>query len=364
MAAERNTVILAGGGTGGHVYPGIALARELERQRPGIQIQWVGTEDRVEARAVPRAGYPIEFLDVAFLKGRSGAALVKAASRLPGAGVRAMGLVRRYNPLAVVGLGGFVSGPVCAAAATMGRPVFLLEQNARPGMTNRYVAKVAKRIYATFEESAEHFPTKKLVVAGNPVRRDLLDAVTDSVRAPGPPRVLAFGGSQGALTINEGVPRVVQELVEQGVELEVKHASGRGAAESTRERYDAIGFPAEVLDYIDDMAAAYSWADLVLCRAGATTIAELTALGKPALFVPFPHAADDHQTANALAVVKAGGGVMVNDRDFRETDKATRLLGPLLRNPEVLERMGTAARGLGRPEAASTIATDILGIVG
>ncbi len=361
---EPRTFLLTGGGTGGHVYPGLALAAELERQSPGARVVWVGTSDRLEARAVPRAGYAFETVDVAFLKGRRGLALAGALARLPGAGLQAMRVVRRHRPVAVVGLGGFVSGPVCAAAAAMGIPVFLLEQNARPGVTNRAVARLARRVYASFDASTPHFPAGKVRVLGNPVRRDLVDAARRAGRrVEGPARVLVFGGSQGAASINEHVPRIFGELARAGVAFEVRHATGEGRDAGVRQAWRDAGVDADVTPYIDDMGAAYRWCDLAVCRAGATTIAELTAVGVPALYVPFPFAADDHQTANALAVVEAGGGVMVGDAEM-SGERPVRLLGPLLGHLDVLEKMGVAASRLGRADAARAVACDLLSEVG
>lgn len=362
--AEQRVYLLTGGGTGGHVYPGLALAAEVERLSPGARIVWVGTSDRLEARAVPRAGYAFETVDVHFLKGRRGWALVRALGSLPRAGAASLAVIRRHRPVAVVGLGGFVSGPVCAAAAALGVPVFLLEQNARPGVTNRAVSRLARRVYASFEASREHFPAERVRVMGNPVRRELVaSARREGSRADGPPRLLVFGGSQGAASINEQVPRIVGAVVASGVEVEVRHATGAGRDADVRRAWDQVGVAAEVTPYIDDMGEAYRWCDLAVCRAGATTIAELTAVGRPAMYVPFPYAADDHQTANALAVVEAGGGVMVAD-DEMSGERPARLLGPLLRHLDVLEKMGAAAGRLGRPDAASEVARDLMTLVG
>ena len=380
--------MMAGGGTGGHVYPGVALARELE-DAADASICWVGTEGRVESFAVPRAGYPIEYLRVEFLKGRRGLALLGALAGMPRALWQALRLVGRVRPDAVVGLGGFVSGPVCLAAALRGVPVFLLEQNATPGLTTRLNARVARRVFATFPESREHLPAQKVEVMGNPIRRELLvEAARAKARrleaadaepgssaagaagmANGAPdddavvRVLVVGGSQGSLTLNEHAPRVLRELARRGVALRVRHASGRGRTAEVAPRYEGAPFPVQVDEYIDDMAAAYADADLLICRAGATTISELTALGLPALYVPFPFAADDHQTANARSVVDAGGGWMCTDAELA-TDKPVALLEEVLGDRSRLEAASQAARTLGRPHAAAGIAERIRDLLG
>jgi len=352
--------LFAGGGTGGHVYPGIALARSIEERRPNASIVWIGTADRVEARAVPAAGYRFETLDVAFLKGRRGLDLARACGRLPGALYRAAALVAQIDPCCVIGLGGFVSGPVAAVAATRGIPLFLLEQNATPGMTNRIAARGARRVYATFEASRDHLPKGKVEVLGNPVRPDLRTVFERrQPRRPMVPRVLVFGGSQGARTLNRAMPTHFGTLKRDGLGFEVWHATGVHEVDAVSAAYREAGVEARVTPYIDDMAAAYAWADLAVCRAGATSIAELTVVGLPAIYVPFPFAADDHQTANALAVVEAGGGVLIPDDEF-STARVVNVLGPLLRFPETLGRMGQAARVLARPDAADRITDDLL----
>lgn len=361
MPSDRpRTIVIAGGGTGGHVYPGLALAAELLAQDPSLTIRWIGSRGRIEERAVPRAGIAIEYLDVPFLKGRRGGALLKAVAGLPAAGVQAVAAVRRHRPAAVIGLGGFVSGPVGVAAKVMGVPLFLLEQNARPGITNRELARVATAVYASFDASLGFFAKEKALALGNPVRSDVIGAAERRTASPdGAVRVLVFGGSQGARSINENVPAILADVIRGGARLAIRHAAGAGNGDAVAGRYAGLGVEAAVTDYIDDMAGAYADTDFVVCRAGATTIAELTIIGLPALYVPFPFAADDHQTSNARAVVERGGGVMVSDAEL-SSDRPVRLLGELLRHPEVLARMGHAARSMGRPDSARDIASDIL----
>ena len=360
MSNASRTIVFAGGGTGGHVFPGLALAAELRRARPELAIAWVGTRGRMEERAVPAEGYPLHFIDVSFLKGRRGMALLKAVFALPKAGIEAVSLLRRLSPVAVIGLGGFVSGPVCMAAGLLGIPVFLLEQNARPGITNRWVARVAEQIYATFPESRAWFPASRLTLAGNPIRPALLkQAHRTGEVSERPLRVLVVGGSQGARVLNERMPTLAQSLAEAGVLVEYRHASGRGHEDSTRAAWQRAGMVAKVDAFIDDMASAYAWADLLICRAGATTISELTALGIPALYVPFPQAADDHQTANARSVVDAGGGLMVSDAEFGDPACVT-MLANLLKSPAALHAMSERALALGQPAAGTRISEDIL----
>ena len=358
-------VLIAGGGTGGHVYPGLALAEALKRAcADTLEVHWVGTADRLEARAVPRAGLPFHTIDVTYLKGRRGAQLAKAAARLPVAGGQTLALLARLRPSAVVGVGGFASGPVGAAAAMLRVPLFLLEQNAHAGTTNRMLSRGARVSYTSFDATSDQLHGE-IVVAGNPIRRALMEAsAARETREGGARRLLIIGGSQGARSLNEHTARLCADLRAGGVEVEIRHAAGRGREDAAASAYQAAGVEASVEPYIDDMASAYAWSDLVVCRAGATTIAELTALGIPALYVPFPLAADDHQTANARAVVERGGGVMVSDDEYAQGSRASRILTPLLKHPEVLARMGEAAKALGRPDAGDRIARDLLQRIG
>jgi UDP-N-acetylglucosamine--N-acetylmuramyl-(pentapeptide) pyrophosphoryl-undecaprenol N-acetylglucosamine transferase len=353
-------VVFAGGGTGGHVYPGLALVEALRQLKPTIQLRWIGTRGRIEERAVPRAGVEITYLEVSFLKGRQGAALFKAGATIPRAVLEAMALLRSWRAGAVVGLGGFVSGPVCLAASILRIPVFLLEQNAVPGLTNRWAARLARTVYVSFEESQNYFPLQRTVVAGNPVRSELVHLRRRHRPDGAPLNLLVFGGSQGARVLNSAAPSVIAAAsrnVAAGVS--VWHIAGEAARDAVDTAYQQAGVHARVDSYVDDMARAYEWADLVVCRAGATTIAELTAIGLPALYVPFPHAADDHQTANARALVEAGAGLMVTDAEF-DADRGRRLLAGVLENPVVLDRMADNARRRGRGDAATIIGNDIL----
>jgi UDP-N-acetylglucosamine--N-acetylmuramyl-(pentapeptide) pyrophosphoryl-undecaprenol N-acetylglucosamine transferase len=355
-------IIIAGGGTGGHVYPGLALAEELRALQPERPVRWVGTRDRMEAHAVPSAGLPIDFVDVAFLKGRRGKALAGAALKLPKAGAQALRLIRKHRPAAVVGVGGFASAPMGVAAKSTRTPLFILEQNARPGLTNKLLSRVARRAFTSFASTSDEFSCPS-ELTGNPIRQSLLATVA-AERAPGPPRLLVLGGSQGARSLNEGLPSVIAALRYAGVAVEVKHSSGSGADASVLERYGKADVVASVFPFINDMAEAYRWADLVVTRAGATTIAELTALGIPAMYVPFPHAADDHQTSNARTIVEAGGGVMVSDAELLDGGRPARILTPLLGHLNVLRRMGDAAAAMGRPHAGRVIAERILSEIG
>lgn len=360
----KPTILMAGGGTGGHVYPGIALARELQQQRD-VDIQWVGTHDRVESWAVPHAGYPIEFLDVQFLKGKTGLARLAALARLPKALWDAFCLLRKHKPSAVIGLGGFVSGPICLVAGLLRKKVYLLEQNAHAGWTNRINGKVATRVFATFEASRQYFPQHKVEVLGNPIRPGLIESVETKKEAQGdaesdrPLNVLVVGGSQGSGTLNTQLPKQLLALYDEGLRFSVKHASGKNRAQEVVPEYESAAFPVEIIEYIDDMDEAYAWADVLVCRAGATTVSELTAIGLPAVYVPFPFAADDHQTANAQSMVDADAGWMIADKDLGTSLGLTSLRG-ILCDRAALSRVSAHAKALGKSDAGAIIAARIL----
>ncbi|MCU0675369.1 MAG: undecaprenyldiphospho-muramoylpentapeptide beta-N-acetylglucosaminyltransferase [Myxococcota bacterium] len=292
-------ILVAGGGTGGHLFPGIALVEEL-RRRLDVDVLFVGTARGIEARVIPERGDALELLDVTPLKGRSVGGLIESLGKLPGAMSRAANVVRQHRADLVVGVGGYASGPVLAAAAAMGTPTALLEQNAHLGLTNKMLAKVVGRAYLSFEETRGTFG-KKARVVGNPVRAEL---AAWAKRASADPegfesrasRILVIGGSQGAKALNETVPaglaKLAPELKRLG--LRVVHQTGAAMRDEVVERYAALGLEADVVSFIDDMAQAYASAAVVIARAGATTLAELQAIGRPSILVPYPFAADDH----------------------------------------------------------------------
>ena len=354
--------MVTGGGTGGHINPGLAVIAEIRTAAPASEFLWVGTRDRLEARLVPSAGIAIKFIQVAFLKGRGILGKLGALLRIPGACWQSWKLLRAFRPHVVVGVGGFASGPVTMVAALRRTPTAILEQNARPGLTNRILGKMVKRVFISFEEAAEWFAKSKVRLLGNPVRPALLEGVcvasadtTDAVR------VLVIGGSQGATSLNRDLPTAMAQVVERGVQILVRHSAGRGRSEDVEKAYGDMG-GVEVFEYIDDMATAYAWADFVICRAGASTVAELTAIGKPAMYVPFSAAADNHQEKNAMAVVVKDGGVLARDKELRD-DPPVDLLEALLTDRGRLRKMGNAAKALGRPEAGKAIAEEILALV-
>lgn len=357
-------ILVAGGGTGGHLFPGIALVEEL-RRRLDVDVLFVGTARGIEARVIPERGDALELLDVTPLKGRSVGGLLESLGKLPSAMSRAAGVVRAHQADLVVGVGGYASGPVLAAAAAMGTPTAVLEQNAHLGLTNKVLAKVVGRAYLSFEETASSFG-KKARVVGNPVRAEL---AAWARRASADPegfesragRILVMGGSQGAKALNETVPTGLARLgpVLKRLGLRVLHQTGAAMRDEVAERYRALGIEADVVAFIDDMAQAYASAAVVIARAGASTLAELQAIGRPSILVPYPFAADDHQSKNAQALVDAGAAIAIAQGDLDPESLAGALEG-LLTDEGARRAMAEAARRRGKPDAAAAIVDDLV----
>lgn len=363
-------VLIAGGGTGGHLFPGLAVVEELRRRvassGASLEVTFVGTAKGIEARVLPPAKEKLELLEVTPLKGRSAGELLASLMRLPRAYARCVSILRTARPDVVIGVGGYASGPMLVAARSMGIPTALLEQNAHVGMTNRLLGPIVGRAYVTFEETRAVFGDKARVV-GNPVRRAFVDAARIALADPSgfearARKVLVVGGSQGAQHVNEVVPGALARAA-GAAGLEVVHQTGAAMLDAVRARYAELGVRAEVVPFIDDMARAYASAQLVIARAGATTLAEICAIGRPAVLVPYPHAADDHQTKNAEALQRAGAAVMVRDADLDEAALGETLAG-LLADDGRRAAMARAAREHGRPEAAASIVDDLLSWLG
>ncbi|ANX04242.1 undecaprenyldiphospho-muramoylpentapeptide beta-N-acetylglucosaminyltransferase [Immundisolibacter cernigliae] len=349
-------VLIMAGGTGGHVMPALAVAHELRTQ--GHDVRWLGTATGLEARAVPAAGIELFTLPVAGLRGTGVLRYLSAPVGLLRSLAQAMGLLRRLRPDAVLGLGGYASGPGGVAAFLLRRPLLIHEQNARPGLTNRLLARLAQRVLAGFP--GLRLAGRPAEFTGNPVRAELLDLPPPGERLSTAPRLLVLGGSQGAQAINAVVPQALELLKQSGVPLpQVRHQAGRQHAEAVTADYRARSLTATVDGFIDDMAAAYGAADLAICRAGALTVAELCAVGLGALLVPFPHAADDHQTANARHLAGAGAAVLLPQADLTPL-RLAELLGSLLADPARRLAMAEAARRLARPDAARRVAAACL----
>jgi UDP-N-acetylglucosamine--N-acetylmuramyl-(pentapeptide) pyrophosphoryl-undecaprenol N-acetylglucosamine transferase len=349
-------VLIMAGGTGGHVMPALAVAHALRSQ--GHSVRWLGTERGLEARAVPAAGIELFTLPVAGLRGRGVRRYLSAPFGLLRALGQAIALLRRLRPDVVLGFGGYAAGPGGLAAFALRRPLVIHEQNARPGLTNRLLARLARRVLCGF--AGTRLAGRPAEFTGNPVRAELLDLPAPRERLSSPPRLLVLGGSQGAQAINSAVPAALDRLREGGAALpQVRHQAGRAHADAVAADYRARGIEATVDGFIDDMAAAYRDADLAICRAGALTVAELCAVGVGALLVPYPHAADDHQTANAQHMARAGAALLLPQSELTPQRLAD-ALRPLLADPARRLAMAEAARGLARPDAAARVAAACL----
>ncbi|MCK8516291.1 undecaprenyldiphospho-muramoylpentapeptide beta-N-acetylglucosaminyltransferase [Methylonatrum kenyense] len=344
-------VVIMAAGTGGHVFPGLAVARELLDR--GVPVIWLGTEAGLEARLVPAASLPLETLQVRGLRRNGLKGWLQAPVTVIAAVWRAAGILRRHRPRSVLGLGGYVTGPGGVAAWLLRRPLVIHEQNARPGLSNRLLARIARRRLSGF---SMRFPGRgQLEVVGNPVRRDFAALAEPAVRyadRSGPLRLLVVGGSLGAQVLNETVPRALAELP-SSARPQVRHQSGERTAELARQAYAEAGVSVQLETFIEDMAAAYAWADLVICRAGALTVSELAAAGVASWLVPLPHAVDDHQTANARVLADAGAAVLIPQSDLSAGSLAAALRNA---NRDQLRGMAERARAQAAPRATERVA--------
>ena len=353
------SVLIAGGGTGGHLYPGIAVARELVARDPAAQVTFVGTAAGIEARVIPREGFPLELIRSAGLKGKSARSLVRGVGLLPLSAIDAWRVLTRVGPSVVIGVGGYSSGPVVALAALRGIPTLLMEQNAMPGVTNRSLARLVRAAAVTYEESLRFFGSKAFV-SGNPVRREFFE-YDEHGRPPGAARVLVFGGSQGAHAINVAMVEAAPRLASAAPGVAITHQTGERDLEMVRDGYRRAGLEARVEPFLFAMDREMKGADVVICRAGATTLAELAASGRPAILIPLPTATDDHQRKNAQALVAKGAALMLDQRDLTGERLAAQILG-LAGDAARRRHIGDAARAIARADAAGVIADRVIAL--
>lgn len=357
-------VLIAGGGTGGHLYPGIALAEEITAT-PGSEVLFVGTARGLESKLVPEAGYALELMEVSGLKRAGLGGLLRGLARLPGAFARSRQVLQRFKPDLVIGVGGYASGPLVFVAALWGYPTVIQEQNSRPGFTNRLLGRLAGLVFVAFSEARGFFATRKVRLLGNPVRRRFLDQVGsaqgDAVLGQS---LLILGGSQGSHAVNELTSRMVEILRARGILPPVVHQTGAAEVDRMTLYYDALSLAdkVQVRAFIDDMPAALANAALVIARAGALTLAELAIMGRPAVLIPLPTAADDHQTLNALEFERAGAAVVVPQYETAATQLAD-LVASLLGDPARRATMAQAMRGLARPNATRDIVAELRALV-
>lgn len=356
---------VAGGGTGGHIFPGLAVAREFRRREPGARVLYLGAAGRLEERVVPREVPAMRFhgLRVRGLKGQGPLGAIAALALA----ARAVGECRReiaaFGVDLLLGTGGYSSGPAALAARTLGIPVVLQEQNAVPGLTNRLLGRIARKVFIAFEPARRHFPAGRTVLAGNPVRDEALGAGTEVGRGAGL-RLLVLGGSQGARGVNRLVAGALPSLAAAGIDISFVHQSGEPEREAVAAAYRGAGLSAEVAAFYDAMGERYGAADLVVARAGAGTIAEIAANGRPAILVPFPHAAGDHQRANARWLVDRGGALIVEEQAPDAALELARAITTLAGDRERLRAMAGASAAAGVRDAASRIVDECRRMLG
>ncbi|HEY5951829.1 MAG TPA: undecaprenyldiphospho-muramoylpentapeptide beta-N-acetylglucosaminyltransferase [Kofleriaceae bacterium] len=347
-------LLIAGGGTGGHLFPGVAIAEELRAREPDAAIKFVGTKRGIEARVLPDLGWDLELIEVSGLKTVGAAGAIKGLFRLPRALWQARRIVKAFAPDAVVGVGGYASGPVVLAAKLRGIPTAICEQNSIPGLTNKMLGKLVRGVFLSFDESKRFFNPKKIMMSGNPVRRDLVQkllAAAPETRSA--VSVLVVGGSQGAVAVNELASHALVTLA-KAAPLAITHQTGEKDLEATTARYREAGVTADCRAFIKDMASAYQHADIIIGRAGATTVAELAIAGKPAIFIPYPFAADNHQELNAREMADKGAALMFRQSELT-ADKLADALRPLLTDANKRSEMGAAMKSLAKPDAAAAV---------
>jgi UDP-N-acetylglucosamine--N-acetylmuramyl-(pentapeptide) pyrophosphoryl-undecaprenol N-acetylglucosamine transferase len=342
--------ILAGGGTGGHVIPALAIAREL-RARYQAEVLFIGTSRGIENKLVPAAGFELKLIEVGALKNVSIATRLKTLFALPKAISAAKKMLREFSPDVVIGVGGYASGPAMIAAQRLGIPTLAFEPNLIPGLANKVVARKVKGAAVHFAETAKYFANAK--VTGVPVRQEFFSIPPRAAGAP--PSLLVFGGSQGAAAINSAVIGALPQIRTAFPAIKIVHQTGERELAPTQAGYEQAGVAADVSAFITDMPRAFAGADLIICRSGASTVAEITAAGKPAIFIPFPRAADDHQTRNAQALEKAGAAILIPQSQLT-SDLLAKNIIDLLQDGARLAKMSVAAKQLAHPDAGREIA--------
>lgn len=349
-------IVIAGGGTGGHLFPGIAIAEAFIRRDNANEVLFIGTERGIEKRVLPELGYRLRLLDVEGIKGRGMMKAAVAALKIPGSMMQSFRTLRAYGPDVVIGVGGYASGPAVLAARMMGVPTAIAEQNALPGLTNRILGRFVKRIFLSFPDVEGWFPSGKATVTGNPVRESFRGAVgTRKERVVGDRlNLLIFGGSQGAHVINMAVAAALPFLKQMQDSLQIVHQTGNADYEQIAAAYQAGGCPADVRPFILNMPEMYANADLLICRAGATSVAEITATGKASVLVPFARAVADHQTKNAEVLVRAGAAKMIVESDLTGRILAE-TIRDLLDRPGLIRDMEEKAAKMGNWRAADDI---------
>lgn len=338
------TVLIMAGGTGGHVFPALAIAQELQKQ--GISVYWLGTQRGLEARVVPEANIDIKYISINGLRGKGVLSLLAAPFKISLALWQAITIIRKLRPDAVVGLGGFVTGPGGVAAWLLRVPLLIHEQNAIAGLTNRWLAKLATTVMEAFPNTFSK--NYHAIYTGNPLRANII-ALNPSTPSNNPLHILIVGGSLGAKALNDTVPKALQQL---NTNIEVWHQTGNAHIESMKQAYNGASFKTRIVAFIDDIAEAYQWADLVICRAGASTISELAQAGVASILIPYPYAVDDHQTSNAKFLADNGAAILLPSKQL-SVENLVSIITDL--DPSKLETMSLAARQCAKPEALEQV---------
>lgn len=349
-----NRLMIAGGGTGGHLFPGIAVAEEFVRRNPETETLFVGTGRPVEVEVLKSRNLPARSITAAGLKGKTIFDRLKSMSKLPVGLWQSVSVIREFRPDLVFGVGGYVSGPLCLASRLLGVPSAIHEQNSVPGMTNKLLGRLVDLVFISFESTGSFFPAEKTHLTGNPIRREIADCVGREKKERNGFTLLVSGGSQGAEAINKAVIEAMPLIRERTPDLSIVHQTGKGDYESIRGRYEAMGINAEVSPFISDMERVYMNADLIVCRAGALTVAEVAATRTPAVFIPLPTAADNHQEINALSLKEAGAAEILLQKDMTGKSLAETVIR-LSADRSTLKRMSEAAARAAMPDAVTKI---------
>ena len=354
--------IIAGGGTGGHLFPGIAIAREVEKRFEEKEILFVVGHRKMESELLAQHGYRITSIDVEGLKGRGWKKGFSVMVKLPKSIFQSAATLKNFSPSLVLGVGGYSAGPVCLTARFMGIPTAIHEQNSYPGLTNRLLSRVVDRVFISFEESRDHLHGHSVFLTGNPVRDELFSVDRKKLERKKAFTILVVGGSQGATAINKRFAETLEYLNARGRHPEVIHQTGEADYQRAVDDYRERKLSGELSPFIQDMTAAYNRADLVVSRAGATTIFELAALGKPSILIPYPYATNQHQMINARSLARVGGAEMILQSDLN-TETLARVLIKYMDDPSTLKKMSTHTKKMAHPNAAKTIVDHLLEMI-
>jgi UDP-N-acetylglucosamine--N-acetylmuramyl-(pentapeptide) pyrophosphoryl-undecaprenol N-acetylglucosamine transferase len=355
-------IVIAGGGTGGHLFPGISIAEEFLKRDDQTRIIFIGTKKGIESKLLGQFGYELREIDIEGVKGRGIKALVKGAYQIPKSMWQSRSILKQFSPHIVVGVGGYASGPAVLAAHFMRIPTAIAEQNAIPGITNRILGNFADKIFVTYAQTLTYFPQEKVILSGNPVRAAFVVERSKEKEKKDYRQLLIFGGSQGAEAINKSIIDMLPQLQSMETKVHVLHQTGSRQLEEVKKAYVQSGIQAKVTPFIVDMAGAYADADLIICRAGATSLAEITAAGRAAILIPYPWAANDHQFKNAQALATEGAALMIPEREL-SGGKLFSAIDNLLRDEQKLCQMEENSLRMSRIDAAATIVDNCIGLM-